>query len=1058
MRKLLTPILLVLAAPFAVAQETITPNDIADDRSGAYAFTNATATVAPGETIEDATILIRDGRVESVEAAGAVPAGYAEMDLTGRHVYPGLIDMYSAYGVPAPARPAPFSFNQPEVIEPQRPGAYNANDAIRSDHRAADVFAADPKGAEAWRGMGFAATMTFTADGIARGTGALVNLTSDSDNEALIKSDAAALYSFSKGSSKQSYPISPMGAIALVRQTQYDARWYQAQSPKPFTDQALDAWIANRGLPQIFEVDNWMEALRADATGDEFDVQYVIKGGGDEYQRIDAIKDTGAALIVPVDFPGAEDVADPLAANRISLEELKHWELAPGNLAAIEAADITFAITSGGDTKNFHKNLRKAIERGLSEEAALAALTTTPATLLGAGEDLGRITAGSHANLLITSGPLFAEDTVIQENWIAGTRHVLAVAPEDFAGRYELMVGDASWTLDISGDPGKQKGEIVLPEMPETEAEAADEDAEGGDKAPKKPETLKVDVKFDEGGVSIAFAPEKDADKIRLTGWTVANRWSGRGQLGDGAWTAWTARRAGDVPEPEKDGAEGDQKMAGKPGDAEGDAPSGDEQMAGKPGDAEDKSAESYGDIIYPFVAYGTSEKASAEDVLIRGATVWTMEDEGVLENADVLIRDGKIAAVGQELSAGSARVIDAAGMHVTPGIIDEHSHIALSGVNDVAMNSGMVRMGDVVNSEDVNIYRNLAGGVTAAQLLHGSANPVGGQSALIKMRWGSLPSEMLIDDAAGYIKFALGENVKRSRNAASIRFPQSRMGVEAAYRAAFTEAQAYRSAWDEWNDLSRREKSRTPAPRRDLVLDAMAEILAGERFISCHSYVQSEINMLMKVAEDFDFRINTFTHILEGYKVADKMAAHGAGGSSFADWWAYKWEVRYAIPYNPALMHQAGVVSAINSDSAEMSRRLNQEAAKSVKYGGVSEIDALAMVTLNPAKLLRLDDRMGSLKVGKDADVVIWNEHPLSIDASPETTFVDGVALYDRRRDAELREALEDERARLVAKMAKDGGGKGSGGAKRPWGHAHQVWECESIHGYEHALGISAH
>ncbi|MEM1413044.1 MAG: amidohydrolase family protein, partial [Pseudomonadota bacterium] len=818
--------LLALALP-AAAQETITPNDIADERTGAYAFVNATATVAPGETIEDATILIREGRIESVAAGGAVPDGYATLDLTGRHVYPGLIDMYSAYGVPEPNRPQPFSFNQPEVVEPQRPGAYNANDAIRADHRAADVFAADAKSAETWRGMGFAATMTFTADGIARGTGALVNLNTHSDNEALILSDAAALYSFRKGSSTQSYPISPMGAISLLRQTQYDARWYEQQSSKPFTDQALDAWVANRGLPQIFEVSNWMEVLRADATGDEFDVQYVIKGGGDEYQRIDAVKATGAALILPLDFPEAVDVSDPLAAERFSLQELKHWELAPGNPAAVEAAGIRFAITSGGDSKNFHKNLRQAIQRGLSEEAALAALTTTPAALLGAGDDLGRIAAGAHANLLITSGPLFLEDTVIQENWIAGTRHVLALAPEDFSGRYALTVGEQSYTLDVSGAPGKHSGSIPLAETDDEPAEGANgtgDNAAAGESDTEEgaPKALDAEVAFDEGGVSLAFTPEKDAPAIRLTGWTVADGWAGRGQLGDGSWTDWSARRTGDVPEP-----------AGEDGDG------GDTMAEGA--DEEETPEETFGEVIYPFIAYGTTEAPAAEDVLIRGATVWTMEEDGVLEDADVLIRDGKIAGVGQNLSVGSARVIDAAGLHVTPGIIDEHSHIALSGVNDVAMNSAMVRMGDVVDSEDVNIYRNLAGGVTAAQLLHGSANPVGGQSALVKMRWGSLPSEMLIDGAEGYIKFALGENVKRSRNESSIRFPQSRMGVEAAYRAAFEEARAYQAAWDEWNGLSRRAQAQTPAPRRDLVLDAMAEILAGERFVSCHSYVQSE-------------------------------------------------------------------------------------------------------------------------------------------------------------------------------------------------------------------------
>ena len=382
----------------------------------------------------------------------------------------------------------------------------------------------------------------------------------------------------------------------------------------------------------------------------------------------------------------------------------------------------------------------------------------------------------------------------------------------------------------------------------------------------------------------------------------------------------------------------------------------------------------------------------------------------------DVLVRAGKIAAVGDNLPSGGATLIDGIGKHLTPGIIDEHSHIALFSINETATNSGMVRMKDVVNSENINIYRNLAGGVVAAQLLHGSANPIGGQSAIIKMRWGAPPQELLIDGADEYIKFALGENVKRSRNPASIRYPQTRLGVEQVFVNAFSQALEYGKAWDNYNSLSRSQQRSTIPPRRDLVDETMLEVLNSERFVTSHSYVQSEINMLLNVADSFDFNINTFTHILEGYKVADKMALHGAGGSTFSDWFGYKWEVRYAIPYNAALMQQAGVVVAINSDDAEMSRRLNQEAAKAIKYGDMSEIDALKLVTLNPARLLHLDDRMGSILEGKDADIVLWSDHPLSVYAVVETTWVDGIPYYDREEDRILRQQIADERARIIA------------------------------------------
>jgi imidazolonepropionase-like amidohydrolase len=435
---------------------------------------------------------------------------------------------------------------------------------------------------------------------------------------------------------------------------------------------------------------------------------------------------------------------------------------------------------------------------------------------------------------------------------------------------------------------------------------------------------------------------------------------------------------------------------------------------------------------VYPFTAFGWTKKPKPETVLIKNVTVWTNEKEGVLENTDVLIQNGKIVKVGKGLSAKEAKEVDGTGKHLTAGLIDEHSHIGIQGgVNEWAdVSSAEVKIGDVINSEDINIYRQLSGGVTAAQLLHGSANPIGGQSALIKLRWGSLPEEMKIQGADGFIKFALGENVKQS-NWESDRFPKTRMGVEQVFVDYFTRAQAYINN----TDVNKRV---------DIELEALAEILQSKRFITCHSYVQSEINMLMKVAEQFGFRINTFTHILEGYKVADKMKEHGVGASTFSDWWAYKYEVIDAIPHNAALLNQMGVVTAINSDDAEMGRRLNQEAAKAVKYGGVSEEDALKMVTLNPAKLLHLDDRMGSIKPGKDADLVLWSDHPLSIYAIAEQTYVDGIKYYDVAEDLAYRNWMEQERARLIQKMLIDK--KGGAKSVKPVPTESKDYHCDDI------------
>ena len=441
------------------------------------------------------------------------------------------------------------------------------------------------------------------------------------------------------------------------------------------------------------------------------------------------------------------------------------------------------------------------------------------------------------------------------------------------------------------------------------------------------------------------------------------------------------------------------------------------------------------GEITFPFTAYGSTEIATEENVLIQGATVWTCEEEGILEEADVLISKGQILAVGRRIQAeqylGSEEytIINGRGKHITPGIIDEHSHIIIErGVNEgTQASSAEVWIGSSLNSEDVNMYRQLAGGVTCAQLLHGSANPIGGQSAIVKFRWGSLPNDLLYEHASPFIKFALGENVKQSNwgDMQTTRFPQTRMGVEQVFYDNFIRAREYGLALFNYRQALRSTRRRDILagngplePRRDLELEALLQILNEERFITCHSYRQDEINMLMHVADSMGFRMNTFTHILEGYKVADKMKEHGVGGSTFSDWWAYKYEVKDAIPYNAAVLYDMGIITAINSDDAEMGRRLNQEAAKAVKYGRVPQEEALKMVTLNPAKLLRIDHKTGSIKEGKDADIVIWDDNPLSMNAQVVATYVEGRCLFSLEKDLALREQIKSERARLTEKM----------------------------------------
>jgi imidazolonepropionase-like amidohydrolase len=411
--------------------------------------------------------------------------------------------------------------------------------------------------------------------------------------------------------------------------------------------------------------------------------------------------------------------------------------------------------------------------------------------------------------------------------------------------------------------------------------------------------------------------------------------------------------------------------------------------------------------------------------LLIQNATILTIS-HGAIEHGSILIRDGKIAEVAQSIAKPQgAEVIDANGQFVMPGIIDCHSHIAVDGsVNEGSLSvSSMVNIADVLNPEDIDIYRDLAGGVTVANVLHGSANSIGGQTLVIKLRWGVPASRLPFEGAMPGIKFALGENPKRSNfsiRGQEKRYPATRMGVEETIRAAFTEARDYKSKWDDYNKrTSGGEKNLIP-PRRDLRLDPLVEVLEGKRYVHSHCYREDEILMLLRVAKEFGFKVRTFQHVLEGYKVADEIAASGAGASTFSDWWAYKVEAYDAIPYNAAIMTRRGVVVSINSDDAEEATHLNQEAAKSIRYGGLSREQALKMVTINPAMQLGIDKRVGSIDVGKDADLVIYNHDPLSAYAVVQKTLIDGRVYFDRAHDVAERADREKEKKALIEKEKK--------------------------------------
>lgn len=987
----------------ASAQETFPVNGVADKRDGAFAFTNATIVKDAQNKLTNATLVIRDGKIVAVGNNIAIPKDAVVIDCKDKYIYPSFVDIFSDYGIPVPQRNAAgFNFNAPAQLTTNTKGAYGWNQALKPEVDAVKIFTADPAKAKTLREAGFGTVLSHQKDGIARGTGVVATLADERENFVIVKDKASAHFSLNRGTSTQSYPASLMGVIALLRQTYLDAQWYKNKPATEGLNMSLQAFLDQQNLPQIMDASDKWNDIRADRVGDEFGVQYIIKGGGNEYQRMNEVAATKASFILPLNFPTAQDVEDPNDARFISLQDMKHWELAPTNPAAFEKANIPFALTAADlrDSRTFFTNLRKAMENGLSEAKAIEALTKAPATMVGVYDKVGSLDAGKLANFLITTGPIFNERTIVLQNWVQGDKYGLK---EDswsaVNGMYNLTMtgpgGTKNYTLNIKS--------------------ATTADVIGTDTVPARftYDGKLVKLNFGEG--------RRSRTQNRLSGVSNGDVWQGVGLDSVGNQVTWSATFA---------------KAAEVKTDSTRRRPGG---FGG------------VGKVTYPFLAYGWEEKPQQETILFKNATVWTNEKEGRVENTDVLVKNGKIAQIGKNLSDASAKVIDATGKHLTPGVIDEHSHIAAQSINEGGQSvSSEVRIADNLNPDDINIYRQLAGGVTTSHILHGSANTIGGQTALIKLRWGADDNGLKFGGNDPFIKFALGENVKRTTSTNNNRFPDTRMGVAQVLTDAFQRATDYQNAWKAY-EADKKKNANAVAPRRDLELDALVEIMNKQRFITCHSYVQSEINSTMKVAEQYGFNVNTFTHILEGYKVADKMKSHGASASTFSDWWYYKNEVQDAIPYNAAIMHGVGLNVAINSDDAEMARRLNQEAAKSVKYGGMSEEDAFKMVTLNPAKMLHIDNRVGSVKVGKDADLVLWSDNPLSIYAKPEKTMVDGTIYFDIVKDAEMRKKVAAERNRLVNKLI---GEKRAGAFTAPAQASMEVMNfCDEDHG--HSKGI---
>ena len=991
MRLRFTLLFTILSFYTILAQETFPVNGVAQNFKPIHVFKNANIILNPNHEIKNGILIIQGNKIISVDSSLEIPIGAIIHDLNGDYIYPSFIELYSDYGLKK-AKKGEYSY-RPQY-ESNKAGAYHWNEAIHPEIDASIDFVTDKKSATTFLQNGFGVVLSHTQDGILRGSGCLVLLSEKSENENIILPQAANYFSFKKGESKQKNPSSLMGSIALIRQTFLDSEWHSAQINQ--TNLSYAAVNNNKELPNIFSVNDELDYSRIYKIANEFEIDFIIKGNGKEYSRIKEVTDTEFPIIIPLNFPNSFDVDNPETAEWISLYKLKDWETAPFNPSILAKNEVNFCITSSGLDKesDFITNLRLAVKKGLSKKDALEALTTTPAQLISMGHKIGRLESGYLANFFIASKDIF-ENGEIYENWSAGEKHVINKKQKiDIRGYYTLSNEEFENKL-ITIDGSKENPKVTIFAL----------------------DSLSLSTTLEGKNINISTKNGSFRAFAKFYNGSI------KGKYQDSLGIYHTLQMYRDSILKEN-----------KPPfilTIDSLIPS----------------------VWLPNKAHGFISPPKTENIIFRNATIWTNEQEGILENTDIAISNGIIIAIGKDLDelilypkTLKITQINATGKHLTSGIIDEHSHIAISrGVNEGSQAvTAEVRIGDVINPNDHNIYRQLSGGTVASQLLHGSANPIGGQSAMIKLRWGSAAEEMKIENADGFIKFALGENVKQSNwgNFERIRFPQTRMGVEQVFYDAFYRAKSYQSKWEYFNTLSKKEKGKAIPPREDLELNALVEVLNSERFITCHSYIQSEINMLMHIGDSMGFTINTFTHILEGYKVADKMRKHGAGGSTFSDWWAYKFEVNDAIPYNATLLNNSGVITAINSDDAEMGRRLNQEAAKAVKYGGTSEEDAWKMVTLNPAKLLHLDDKMGSIKIGKDADIVLWTGNPLSVYSRVIQTYVDGKLLFDVEIDKKLRKRDRLERMRIIQKMSEDATG---GKKQKPEPTIEKLYHCDT-------------
>jgi len=944
-------------------------NGMRDNSTGFHALVGARVVTTPGRVMESATIVIRDGLIQEVTSDLTPPAGARVWNVEGYTIYPGFIDAHADLGMD-------------EIPEGGDIGPTHWNPQVRAWFSTTENLQDDVDRRATLRSQGFGTALVVPKQGIFRGKASVINLGDTGVRERILRPDFAQSVGFQRSFELGgAYPNSPMGTISLMKQTLMDTDWYRRAweayeaSDRAFLPpetsaslSALDDAIQGR-QPIVFETDSEEEYLRAYKLSSEYGLDTWYRGSGQEYRIVDVLEGRNDPLIIPLNFPDAPDVSDPEAALNATLADLRHWYLAPTSPSELAKAGVKFAFTSDGlsSMSEFLPNLRMAVARGLSSADALAALTTTPAAWLGLENTHGAIEEGKVANLVVSEGDLFTEEATVRDVWVHGKAYGVTRAPEiDPRGTWEIT-SDDEWgfeaTLQLEGPLNSLRGSIDIA--------GPDGASIGLASAEVIAATGRIEVRFDAEDLGY------DEGVALLVGSVEGDEFYGWTSMPNGADPSFRG-----VRKEEYDGATRGTVAMNVP---EIDLP-----------------------FIRPMMEYGVSSIPERPDaVVVRNATIWTMGPQGRIDNADLLIRNGEVVEVGMNLDAPRGAVeIDGAGKHVTPGLIDPHIHSGVSAVNE----SGFaivpeVKMGDVLTHNNISMYRQLAGGLTTAHIKHGSANPIGGENVFVKLRWGSLPEDLILKNAPRTVKFALGENPKRRQG----RYPDTRMGTQEIIRDHFLAARDYEKEWQRWED----EQVGMP-PRRDLRMESILDILEQELLISSHGYRADEFLALVRLAEEFGFRVQTLQHGVEAYKIAPELAASGVAAIVWSDWGGFKMEAYDASVYNARILIEAGVVTALHSDDAEIASRMNWEAGKLLRTG-LTEEQALSTVTNQAAKAIAIGDRVGSLEEGKDADFVVWNGNPLSQFTRAEQTWIDGRRYFSLEEDAAMREQIDRERTQLI-------------------------------------------